>query len=68
MVSQLLPRAPVSYTHLVDPVHAFGTLGHFNIGQPLRAVDLHKVAVFVNQLVGQRSPARDAQDVYKRQM
>ena len=45
----------------VDPVHAFGTLGHFNIGQPLRAVDLHKVAVFVNQLAGQRSPARNAQ-------
>ena len=45
----------------VDPVHAFGTLGHFNIGQPFRAVDLHKVAVFVNQLAGQRGPARDAQ-------
>ncbi len=42
----------------VDPVHAFGTLGHFIIGQPFRAVDLHKVAVFVNQLAGQRGPPR----------
>ena len=45
----------------VDPVHAFGTFGHFNIGQPFRAVDLDEVAVFVNQLAGQRSPARHAQ-------
>ncbi len=29
-------------TGLFDPVHALGTLGHFNIGQPLRAVNLQQ--------------------------
>ena len=45
----------------VDTFHAFRTFGHFNVSQAFRAVDLHKVAVFINQLTGQRGAARNAQ-------
>ena len=45
----------------VDTFHAFRAFGHFNVSQAFRAVDLHKVAVFINQLTGQRRTARNAQ-------
>ena len=44
-----------------DAFQTFCTLGHFNIGQTFRAVDLDEVAVVVNLLTAQGSTARNAQ-------
>ena len=44
----------------IDAFKALRTLGHFNIGQPFRTVDLHEFAVFINLFTGQRRTARYA--------